>query len=81
MGFIHRQGHQSALPGMTFQHQPGLLTLKSFRRDVEESQRGVLQLLQGLLSSSWLESGMQAGRSDSPSLQGHHLVLHQRHQR
>ena len=81
MGFIHRQGHQSALPGMTFQHQPGLLTLKSFRRDVEESQRGVLQLLQGLLSSSWLESGMQASRSDSPSLQGHHLVLHQRHQR
>ena len=51
MGLINRYGHQLPLRGMTFQHQPGLLTLESFWRDVKETQRGVPQLLQGVLAS------------------------------
>lgn len=81
VGLVHRQGHKPPLHGMAFQHQLGLLTLKSFWRDVEETQRGVPQLLQGLLASGWIQPGVEAGRSDSPSLQSHHLVLHQSHQR
>ena len=37
--------------------------------------------LQSLLAGLRIQTGMQAGGSDSPSLQRHHLVFHQRHQR
>ena len=81
MGLIHGQGHETPLRGVCFQHALGRLSLQALRGEIQQPEGCIPQRRHRLLTSAWIQSGMETGSGNPPPLQLKNLVLHQRHER
>ena len=81
VGFVNRQSHQTPLGGMVLQHLPGGFPLQALRSQIKQSQRFIAQTADGLMAPLRIKPGMQAGGSNTPTLQLRDLILHQSDQR
>jgi len=81
VGFIHRQRHQLALIMQILQQLAAGLTLQALRREIQQPQRALLNLLLQLTQLLQRQAVVQTSRSNAAAAQLRHLVLHQGHQR
>ena len=80
VGFIHSERHQLSFGGMLLQNGTGGFTLKPLRREIQQPQRSIVELLERLSSLNRLDSAMNTGRCDASTSQLENLILHERHQ-